>query len=112
MTLSDNTCKTAFGCFTADDSSVFNSETEVVPTAPQSAANRPALGNNNNSICVSSAYQPVAVLDKSDFSFPRRVPVDLEFQDVRYTVGQLSLKQRKYGKNDCPFRRELSESWN
>lgn len=37
-------------------------------------------------------------LDKCEYNFPRRIPIDIEFQDIKYTVGKFSFSQRKYGK--------------
>lgn len=34
----------------------------------------------------------------SDFSFPKRPKVDVEFQNVKYTVSQFSFQNRKFGK--------------
>lgn len=48
--------------------------------------------NNNNHIINCNQ------LDKQDYSFPRRIPIDIEFQDIKYTVGKFSFSQRKYGK--------------
>lgn len=106
MTITETTCSNAFGCLLADDSSGSNSEIEVGTTSIALPDTTHVIGNNNNSIGNSSninnssAYHPVQGLTKNHFSFPRRVPVDLEFQNVRYTVGRLSLSQKKYGKYD------------
>lgn len=36
--------------------------------------------------------------DKPDFIFPSRVAMNLQFQDIKYTVGKFSFRNRKYGK--------------
>lgn len=37
-------------------------------------------------------------MDKINFSFPKRPKVDIEFQNVRYSVKQFSVKNRQFGK--------------
>lgn len=107
MTQTDSTCTTAFGCCIANDDksvSVCNSETEDAATAVAAASTAATTtvnvdfvaGNNNNSLCINNAYEAMPP-NRQVFSFPRRTAVDLEFQNVRYTVGCLSLTQRKYG---------------
>lgn len=49
------------------------------------------VAGNNNSMFHSHH------LDKSEYSFPRRIPVDMEFQNIKYTVGSFSFSKRKYG---------------
>lgn len=34
----------------------------------------------------------------ADFKFPKRPKVDIEFQNIKYTVKQFSFKQRQFGK--------------
>lgn len=34
-----------------------------------------------------------------DFKFPKRPKVDIEFQNIKYTVKQFSFKQRQFGKH-------------
>lgn len=36
-------------------------------------------------------------MDSVDFTFPKRPKVDIEFQNVKYTVKQFSFKQREFG---------------
>lgn len=41
-----------------------------------------------------------AITDKkvsADFKFPKRPKVDIEFQNIKYTVKQFSFKQRQFG---------------
>lgn len=37
-------------------------------------------------------------MDSINFTFPKRPKVDIEFQNVRYTVKQFSFKNREFGK--------------
>lgn len=39
------------------------------------------------------------IADQPDFMFPSRVPTDLQFRDIKYTVGNFSFRNRKYGKS-------------
>ncbi|XP_031638739.1 ATP-binding cassette sub-family G member 4 [Contarinia nasturtii] len=47
---------------------------------------------------------PVGIISKKkasiDFTFPKRPKVDIEFQDVRYTVKTFSFKQREFEKKE------------
>lgn len=49
--------------------------------------------NNNNDTMFN--------LEKKEFRFPKRISVDVEFQDIKYTVGSFSFSKRKYGKLTC-----------
>lgn len=123
MTLTDTTCPSAFVCFGADNvddaasisSNHSHSDTEVAAVSTATNEIVRNVTNNNNSVWVArsdvvAGVGKTTLTDKTakdasaagdEFSFPRRVPVDLEFENVRYTVGRLSVSQRKYGKIDC-----------
>lgn len=49
------------------------------------------LAENNGKIA--------SIADTMDFSFPKRPKVDIEFQNVKYTIGKFSLRRRKFGKH-------------
>lgn len=36
-------------------------------------------------------------MDANDFAFPKRPKVDVEFQNLRYTVSKFSFHERKFG---------------
>lgn len=76
-----------FGCCTSG--STENSITDI------ESADNYRFGNNNNDTIMFKA-------EKLNGSFPKRQPVDVEFQDIKYTVGKFSFTHRKYGKN-LPF---------
>lgn len=40
------------------------------------------------------------VNQENDIDFPNRMSMDLQFQDIKYTVGKFSFRNRKYGKFD------------
>lgn len=59
----------------------------------------------NNNIITNNKYNTLLGMHHekkrtSVFAFPRRIPVDVEFQDIRYTVGKFSFSKRQYGKKD------------
>lgn len=90
MTLSKEDKSQSFGCCKAETiSSVENSVTDV-----ETIEN--CTGNNN------SMFHSTH-LEKNEYSFPRRIPVDVEFQDIKYTVGKFSFSKRKYGKYKTLF---------
>lgn len=35
---------------------------------------------------------------QNDVDFPKRMSMDVQFQDIKYTVGKFSFRNRKYGK--------------
>lgn len=59
------------------------------------------LSNNNTMFHVpeTGAEKVASIADTMDFSFPKRPKVDIEFQNVKYTVGKFSLRHRKFGKH-------------
>lgn len=38
------------------------------------------------------------VYEPDDVDFPKRISMDVQFQDIKYTVGKFSFRNRKYGK--------------
>lgn len=50
---------------------------------------------NGEKIAVDSIAKKNASID---FTFPKRPKIDIEFQDVKYTVKRFSFKQREFGK--------------
>lgn len=39
------------------------------------------------------------VIQQDAVDFPKRRSMDVQFQDVKYTVGKFSFRNRRYGKN-------------
>lgn len=61
-----------------------------------------AMENINGERMASSTDQPIDIIAKKkasiDFTFPKRPKVDIEFQNVKYTVKKFSFKNRQFGK--------------
>lgn len=83
-----------FGCCrSTDDISVENSVTD--PDIIEIEECHPTINIKN------IVHAP---LDEADF--PKRLAMDVEFQDIKYTVGKFSFRNRKYGKTKtklCKF---------
>lgn len=60
------------------------------------------LANNNtlfhvNDAKVLAAKKAAIVKEEVEFNFPKRPKVDVEFQNLRYTVNKFSFHERKFG---------------
>lgn len=73
-------------CSTTDDISVENSVTDAdimeVEECPPSINIKNLVNGHQNEI-----------------GFPKRLLMDIQFQDIKYTVGKFSFRNRKYGKS-------------
>lgn len=54
--------------------------------------------NLSNQIGMDIISKHKAALDSIDFTFPKRPKVDIEFKDVKYSVRQFVMKNRRFGK--------------
>lgn len=82
-----------FGCCSgADDISVENTSLISVDTTEVNEC----IPDANVKLCVDQSLH-------DGIEFPNRVSMDLQFQDIKYTVGKFSFRNRKYGK----FRRHV-----
>lgn len=95
--------KTSFGCCRdggehSGDHSVIDVEAVIeVDTAPEAVTVNNNINNNANNKYSALTTAIHERKRSSVFAFPRRIPVDVEFQDIRYTVGKVSFSKRKYG---------------
>lgn len=97
--------KSSFGCcrdgeHSGDQSVVDVDDAVIEEESPESVT----VNNNNITNNKYSALAPIHERKRSSvFAFPRRIPVDVEFQDIKYTVGKFSFSKRKYGKKNVKF---------
>ncbi len=47
--------------------------------------------------CIPSIKVKKFITQQDDVNFPKRMSMDLQFQDIKYTVGKFSFRNRRYG---------------
>lgn len=74
-----------------------NSITEYSPEDDELANNNTLFHMPATNDIAAEKMAIVKGLDETEFSFPKRPKVDMEFQNLRYTVSKFSFNERKFG---------------
>ena len=111
----DKLTKNNFGCCPVSGANSSNSISEQSSTDDYDFDNQINNNNNNNNnnninnnnnnnvnSNINNNFYSNNLNDSTKYSFPKRKPIDIEFNDIRYNVKQFSFNERKFGECISP----------
>lgn len=93
-----NTSKFGGCCPSAEAITPDNSITEYSGEDDELANNNTLFHTSEINDLTTEKMAIVKGADATKFTFPKRPKVDVEFQNLRYTVSKFSFNERKFGK--------------